>query len=107
MPEDTTMQLISMLRSLMNDFNSHAVAVDEIRTQLHDIAVNVSSLLAAFPEGGLMGHRLFHEKMKQSCDDNHRLKESVKDRLIVSLATVALTFIAIATWEFIKIHVRT
>lgn len=69
-------ELLSMMRSLMGDFNGHAVKLLEVEHK-------IDLILGAFPAGGLVEHRLFHEREIADSKDARDLKNS----LIKSLTT--------------------
>ena len=92
-------QLIGVVSSLREDMVNQA-------TLLLDVQKKIDLLLAAFPEGGLMGHRLFHEGQQKSDSDSRAFRQSLRTGIAMFGIPVLLTFVGYAIWEYLKVKVR-
>ena len=97
--EDATVaELLSMMRSMMNDFNGHADKLVCIERKLDNI-------LTAFPDGGLMGHRLYHERAQTNQKTGDELRASVIKNVLSGGAWATLVIVTVALWEYFKVKV--
>lgn len=92
-------RLIGIVSSLREDMASQA-------TLLLDVQKKIDLLLAAFPEGGLVSHRLFHEDQQKSRNDAHAFRQSLRTGIAMFGIPALLTFVGYAIWEYLKVKVR-
>jgi hypothetical protein len=107
MSDDTVHELLSMLRSMGQDFRNQAKEILLLKESAAEVVRKLDLILAAFPEasnGGLMAHRIYHETKHKDGEDSHRTREAVKNKLITTLAVLAVTFLVTTVWELVKLH---
>ncbi len=92
-------ELLRLMRSLMGDFRSQANAIIDVQEKL-------SMLLAAFPEGGLVQHRLDHERMMAENKSAAALREGVARNIISGGAWATILVVAYALWDYLKAHIK-
>jgi len=98
--EDATVrELLSMMRSLNNDFQSQA-------NLLLTVKKDIDVILAAFPSGGLVEHRMFHERQAIDYKDAREFRQSLKRGLALWGAIGVIPIIIYALWEYLKLKVH-
>ena len=99
-------ELLRLIHSLMGDFRSQAAAIVEVNERLADGARKLDLLLAAFPEGGLVQHRLDHERSMASDKSARLLREGVTRNVISGGAWATILVVAYALWDYMKAHIK-
>ena len=93
-------ELLSIMRSLANDFRSQAALMVVLEKK-------IDMILQAFPEnGGIIGHRVYHENKMLEEKDGRKLKSSISASVWSRVSVAVLVLIAIAVWEYTKIHLK-
>ena len=88
--------LTGLLRSHMNDFNEQTKVVMEMNGK-------ITLLLQAFPEqGGIIGHRVYHENKLLECEDQRATKRSIKGAVLSKWANAGIVIIILGVWELAK-----
>ncbi len=97
----TIVQLVSMMRSLMNDFGGHG-------DKLICIERKLDLVLSAFPEGadGMSEHRVYHERQIKMAADDHEFRQNLKRGLAMWGIGPVLLFVFYAVWEYFKVKVH-
>ena len=92
-------EILSIMKSLNGDFQSQA-------RLLTDLDSKVDTILAAFPDGGLMQHRIFHEKQLVSDQDSHEFKKGI----VTGIARLGLwstvCLVSLAVWQYVKTQIH-
>lgn len=92
-------ELIGMMRSLQNDFAGQAGKLICVEEKLDNI-------LAAFPTGGLMNHRVYHEQQIASEKSASEFRASVMKNVASGGAWATIVIVAYALWEYFKLRVN-
>lgn len=92
-------KILSLMHSIENNINEQGKLLLELKRD-HEI------VLSAFPIGGLMEHRMFHEQQLTASKDNHAFMENLKRGLALWGLGPVLLFIAYAIWEYVKIKIK-
>ena len=97
----TIAELVSMMRSLLNDFGGHG-------DKLICIEKKLDLVLSAFPSGekGLVEHKSFHETQISRAKDEHEFRQNLKRGLAMWGIGPVLLFAFYALWEYFKVKVH-
>lgn len=100
MDEDKSVaELLSMMRSLSNDFQSQAKLMLEMERK-------IDLILSAFPASGLAAHKADHEKRETAEHDAHAFRQSLRTGVAMFGIPVLLSFVGYAIWEYLKLKVH-
>lgn len=96
--EGSVAELLKIMRSLNQDFQSQASLLLEVKK-------DIDSILDAFPPGGLIEHRLFHEREATDRKDAHELKQSIYKNLSSwgIIGTLAIVGAAVVLYIQVKL----
>ena len=94
MSDDAISELLGMMRSMQHDFSGHA-------QKLLDVEKKLDAVITAMPgpeAGGLVGHRMFHERRHIACQEARATKAALKNGVMLWGAIACLGFVAGAIW---------